>query len=137
MSSPVRVLMTILLVIGVTGCGGGDALPDNERLLSAFEQGRTGVWVSGHGTVQQLLGDETIPGRSNQRMTVLVGDSLNIIVRHSLEDSDRVPVQQGDTISFHGQYEWNGRGGIMNFTHYSQDAPGNGGWIRHDGTRYD
>ena len=137
MATPIRVLMFMLLVLGVAACGEEGAQPDNERLLNAFEQGRTGIWVSGHGTVAQVIGDERIAGSTNQRMTVAVGDELNLIVRHSLDMSDRVPVEQGDTISFHGLYEWNGRGGIINFTHFDQDQPGQGGWIRHEGTRYD
>jgi hypothetical protein len=130
--------MIMVLVIGVTGCGGGDALPGNERLLDAFEQGRTGVWVSGHGTVAQLIGDETRAGEAHQRMVVDVGDgSLDLIVRHSLEQSRRVPVEQGDVVAFQGRYEWNGRGGAIGFTHQDPEQPGGGGWVRHEGTIYD
>lgn len=137
MATHIRVLLIMVLAIGVTGCGGGDALPDNERLLNAFEQGRTGVWVSGHGTVAQLIGDETIAGEVHQRMTVDVGGSLSLIVRHSVEASERVPVAQGDTVAFQGRYEWNGRGGVLGHTHRDPEQPGEGGWIRHDGTLYD
>lgn len=136
MSTHVRVLMSMVLVIGVAGCGGGDALPDNERLLNAFEQGRTGVWISGHGSVMQLIGDETIAGETHQRITVDVDGSLNIIVRHSVERSERVPVTQGDTIAFQGRYEFDGRGGVVGHTHHDPEQPGGGGWIRHEGTVY-
>lgn len=131
------VIVVMVLVIGVAGCGGSDALPDNERLLDAFEQGRTGVWVSGHGTVAQLIGDETVAGESRQRMTVTVEGSLDLIVRHSTQNSGRVPVAQGDTVAFQGRYEWSGRGGLIGFTHHDPEQPGEGGWIRHDGTTYD
>ena len=137
MATRTLVLMIMVLVIGVSGCGGQDALPDNERLLNAFEQGRTGVWVCGHGTVTQLIGDETIAGERHQRMTVDVGNNLNLLVRHSLEDSDRVPVEQGDTVAFQGRYEWNGRGGVLGHTHHDPEQPGEGGWIRHEGTTYE
>lgn len=131
-----RVLMIMVLVSGVAGCG-GDALPDNARLLNAFEQGRTGVWISGHGTVAQLIGDETIAGEVHQRMVVNVADSLDLIVRHTVENSERVPVAQGDTVAFQGRYEWNGRGGVVGFTHHDPEQPGGGGWVRHEGTTYD
>lgn len=130
------VIVVMVLVIGVAGCGGSDALPDNERLLNTFEEGRTGVWVSGHGTVAQLIGDVTVAGEVNQRMTVTVDGSLDLIVRHSTEHSERVPVQQGDTIAFQGRYEWSGRGGLVGLTHHDPDQPGEGGWIRHDGKLY-
>jgi len=132
-----RVLMIMVLVIGVAGCGGGDALPGNERLLNAFEQGRTGVWISGHGSVRQLIGDETIAGETHQRITVNIDDSLTILVRHSVEQSERVPVTQGDTIAFQGRYDFNGRGGVVGHTHHDPEQPGAGGWIRHEGTTYD
>ncbi len=132
-----RVLLIMALVIGVVGCGGGTALPDNERLLNAFERGRTGVWVSGHGTVAQLIGDETVSGEAHQRMVVNVENSLDLIVRHSVEQSERVPVAQGDVVSFQGRYQFNGRGGVVGFTHQDDEQPGGGGWIRHQGSLYD
>lgn len=136
MGTHVRVLIIMVLVIGVAGCG-GNALPDNARLLNAFEQGRTGVWVSGHGTLAQLIGDETVAGEMHQRMVVNIDGSLDVIVRHSVESSQRVPAEQGDTIAFQGRYEWSGRGGVIGHTHRDPEQPGDGGWIRHEGTTYD
>ena len=130
-----RVLMIMALVIGVAGCG-GNALPDNERLLNAFEQGRTGVWVSGHGSVAQLIGDETVSGEVHQRMVVNIETGLALTVRHSIERSERVPVAQGDVVSFQGRYQFNGRGGVLGSTHQDDEEPGGGGWIRHKGTLY-
>lgn len=130
------VLLVMFLVLGVAGCGGGDALPDNQRLIEAFEQGRTGIWVSGHGTVNQLIGDETVDGEIHQRLVVRVSDGLSLIIRHSVEASDRIPLQQGDTVAFQGRYEWNGRGGMLARTHHDPEQPGGGGWIRHKGTLY-
>lgn len=137
MASRYSVLLVVLLVIGVAGCGGGDALPDNERLLNAFEQGRTGVWVSGHGTVAQLIGDEEVSGEPHQRMVVEVSDNLALIVRHSIQQSERVLVAQGEVVAFQGRYEWNGRGGVLGMTHHDPDQPGGGGWIRYKSTLYD
>lgn len=137
MARPHWKCLVMLLVLGVAGCGGGDALPDNERLIQAFEQGRTGVWVSGHGTVSQLIGDEAVDGALHQRLVVRISDGLSLIVRHSVEASDRIPLQQGDTVAFQGRYEWNGRGGVLGRTHHDPDQPGGGGWIRHNGTLYD
>jgi len=137
MTTHPRVLMIMVFVIGVAGCGGGDALPDNERLVNAFEQGRTGVWLSGHGTVMQLIGDETIAGETHQRITVNVDGKVDLLVRHSVEESERVPVSQGDTVAFQGRYGFDGRGGLIAHTHRDPEQPGEGGWIRHDGVLYD
>jgi len=137
MATHARVVMIMVLVIGMAGCGGEEALPDNERLINAFEQGRTGVWVSGHGTVKQLVGDETVAGERHQRIVVDVGEVFDLIVRHSVEASERVPVVQGDTIAFQGRYEFNGRGGVLGFTHHDPEEPGGGGWVRYQGNVYD
>ncbi|QKK03899.1 MAG: DUF3465 domain-containing protein [Pseudomonadota bacterium] len=133
-----RVVLIILMVCGVAGCGGGEDLPPNDRLLAAFEEGRTGVWVSGHGVVAQAIGDETIAGEPHQRMVVRVGDQqLAVIIRHSLSQSDRIPLSDGDTIAFQGRYQFNGRGGVISHTYHDPEQPGSGGWIRHQGQVYD
>lgn len=136
MASPIRVILLFLLVTGVAGCG-GESLPDNARLLTAFEEGRTGVWVSGHGTVSQLIGDETIAGDIHQRMVVDVEGQMSLMIRHSLAQSDRLPIGVRDTIAFQGRYEWNGRGGVLSGTYHDPEQPGSGGWIRHKGVVYD
>ncbi len=137
MARPFTAGLIMLLVIGLAGCDGAGDLPDNARLLDAFVQGRTGVWISGHGTVSQLVGDETISGELYQRIVIQVDASLALVVRHSIERSERVPIALGDTIAFQGRYEWNGRGGVLTQTHHDPDAPGSGGWIRHRGQLYD
>lgn len=137
MARPLTAGLIMLLVIGLAGCGDAGNLPDNARLLGAFEQGQTGIWLSGHGTVTQLIGDEVLSGETHQRMVVQVSDSLTVVVRHSIERSERVPAAHGDTIAFQGRYEWNGRGGALGRTHHDPEAPGRGGWIEHRGQRYD
>lgn len=130
------VLISLLVTIGVAGCG-GDELPDNTRLLNAIEEGRTGIWVSGHGTVTQVLGDQTI-GLPRQRFMVHIDDSApRVMVQHVLSESTRVPVERGDAVSFQGRYEWSGSGGLISLTHRDPDQPGSGGWIRHKGVLYD
>ncbi|MFW5926435.1 MAG: DUF3465 domain-containing protein [Wenzhouxiangella sp.] len=111
-------------------------MPDNERLVEAFENGRTGLWVSGHGTVSQVLSDEML-GFPRQRIMVQVTDSLRVMVQHSMLDSVRVPVERGDVIAFQGRYEFNGNGGNVTLTHSDPEQPGGGGWIRHAGITYD
>lgn len=129
------VLISLLVTLGVVGCG-GDELPDNERLLGAFENGRTGLWVSGHGTVSQVLSDEML-GLPRQRIMVQIDDSLRVMVQHLVMGSMRVPVERGDVIAFQGRYEFNGNGGTVSLTHSDPEQPGGGGWIRHKGITYD
>ncbi|TVS12457.1 MAG: DUF3465 domain-containing protein [Wenzhouxiangella sp.] len=121
-----------LLAVSLAACR-GESLPDNESLETAFAQGRTGVWLSGHGTVvRELVGDAT-----SQRFQVRVSPGLSIVLRHSVQDAGRVPAERGDTIAFHGLYEFHGGGGEISLTHADSDRPGGGGWILHRGIRYD
>ena len=130
------VLVSLLVTLGGAGCGGNE-LPDNSRLLTAFEEGRTGVWVSGHGTIAQVLADETGIGFPRQRFNVRVGDSLTVLVLHTMTESGRVPAQRGDTIAFAGRYDFSASGGFISLTHRDPSQPGSGGWIRHDGVTYE
>lgn len=129
------VVIALFVASVLSGCADDD-LPDNSRLLDAFEQGRTGVWVSGHGTVSQIQPDTSI-GLPQQRFMVRIDDSLRVLVFHSLVESQRVPVERGDTVSFQGRYEFNASGGVILRTHLDPGQPGDGGWIRHEGVVYD
>lgn len=128
--------LTILTCLVLGGCGEGDAPLSNDRLIESFEAGRTGIWVSGQAPVTQILGDEAISGL-HQRFIVRPNDELAVQIRHSLIDSDRIPVERGDVVRFQGYYEWEARGGFVSRTHQDPDQPGGGGWVEHEGTRYD
>lgn len=134
-----RKLISYLLVVTslvLGGCGQGDAPISNDRLIESFEQGRTGIWVSAEAPVVQLLGDEDIAGK-RQRFTIRPNDEIVVQIRHSLDDSERVPVERGDVVRVQGYYEWDARGGFISRTFSDPDQPGGGGWIEHDGKRYD
>lgn len=123
------------MVLG--GCGQGEAPISNDRLLEAFEQGRTGIWVSARAPVVQSLGDERIRGKIHQKFSIRPADNVTVQVRHSVEDAERVPVGPGDVVRVQGYYEWDARGGFISRTFADPDEPGGGGWIEHQGQRYD
>lgn len=129
------VLLTMCLVLG--GCGEGEAPISNDRLVESFEQGRTGIWVSARGPVLETLGDELVAGKMRQRFSLRLTENIIIQVRHSVEDSERVPVEPGDMVSVQGYYQWDARGGFISQTHHDPAQPGSGGWIEVDGKRYD
>lgn len=126
------VLIALLLVLALAGCG-QEELPDNSRLESAFAEGRTGIWVSGHGTVVRPLGSDA----ASQRFLITVGDELSIVLRHQFGDSGPVPAERGDILAFQGRYEFHGGGGEVILTHSDPAQPGGGGWVMHQGTRYE
>lgn len=124
------------LCLVLVGCGSGEAPLSNERLIESFQQGRTGIWVSAEGTVQNLLGDENIDG-TLQRFTIRLNDEVVLQIRHLVDESTRIPVERGDTVRAQGYYTWDARGGFISRTYADPDSPGGGGWVEHEGTRYD
>lgn len=134
-----RVSLSLLFTfccLALAGCGQGAAPISNDRLLESFEQGRTGIWVSAEAPVVHLLGDEDIGGR-RQRFTIRPAEGVTVQVRHSLDDATRVPVERGDIVRVQGYYQWDARGGFISRTFSDPDQPGGGGWIEHEGQRYD
>ena len=129
-------VLIVLFCFVLGGCGEGEAPISNDRLIETFESGRTGIWVSGYGEVTQLLGDENIGGLT-QRFIVKPNDEIQIQIRHSLDNADRIPVERGDEVRFHGYYDWEARGGFLNRTYQDPAEPGGGGWVEHKGIRYD
>lgn len=128
-------ILVLTLVNMLVACA-GDSQPPNDRLAEIFQQGRTGVWVSGHGSVTQAPSD--LPGADpQQRYIVRINEDFTVMILHSLQFSERVPAQRGDVIAFQGRYEWSASGGNISHTHGDAAQPGGGGWIEHDGRRYD
>jgi len=128
--APVLILLAASLV---AACGSGQDLPDNDRLVNAFLNGTTGLWVSGHGRVVRPLGSSS----DNQRFLVEVSDELSLVVRHQVGDRGPVPAESDDIIAFQGRYEFHGGGGEVILTHADPTNPGGGGWIGLKGTRYE
>lgn len=119
----------------LASCGGA-GLPSNDRLVEGFQEGRTGIWVSGHGDVTRpsVIEPGAVP---RQRITVRISPELTVTIRHDLSQAPRVPVERGDTISFQGYYEFDASGGNITRTHADESQPGGGGWIAMAGTRYE
>ncbi|MEM7053293.1 MAG: DUF3465 domain-containing protein [Pseudomonadota bacterium] len=135
MRTSALVLLVMVLSL-IAGCGGSDAEISNDRLLETFSEGRTGIWVSGQAPVTQILGDESIGGNI-QSFVVRLKEYIQVTKMHSLDKADRIPIERGDTVRFHGLYDWNPRGGVVSLTHRDSSQPGDGGWVEHAGTRYD
>ncbi len=126
------VLMGLLVALALAACG-QDELPDNSRLEGAFAEGRTGIWVSGHGTVVRPLGSDA----ASQRFLLRISDDLSVVLRHQVGEAGPIPAERNDVIAFQGRYEFHGGGGEVILTHADPAQPGGGGWVVHQGQRYE
>lgn len=132
MKSVLSKLLLAAIIAMVAGCGGGTSA-SNERLEQAFVEGRSGVWLSGQGTVVRELGTTG----TEQRFQVRISDELTIVLRRDIEAASRINVEPEDRLTFHGRYDFHGGGGTISLTHPDARQPGGGGWIEVNGVRQD
>lgn len=117
----------------------GEAKPvsdSDSSFARAFADRASNLELEGHGTVSELLTDDT-NGARHQRFIVRLDSGQTLLVTHNIDSAPRVSaLRVGDTVSFKGEYEWNAQGGLMHWTHNDPTGSHTTGWIRHDGRTY-
>jgi len=106
-----------------------------DAIMEAFRVRRSGVIVEVAGMVQRVLPDDD-EGSRHQRFILELSNEHTLLVAHNIDLAMRVPLAVGDSITLHGQYEWNERGGLVHWTHHDPQDRREGGWVRHDGRIY-
>lgn len=117
--------------LGPEGTGDGAAL-----LRQAFEERRSGLVVQGRGIVARMLPDE-VEGARHQRFVLRLSDGRALPFAHDIDVALRVPLVPGDEVGFRGRYEWSAEGGSVHGTHHDPRGRQPGGWLEHDGRRYE
>ncbi|MBO6575903.1 MAG: DUF3465 domain-containing protein [Rhodothermales bacterium] len=123
------VLILVALYLVQVSSGPGD-------IETAFEAGQSDVWLSGEGTVVRTLPDDN-EGSRHQRFIVELASGHTVLVSHNIDLAPRLDgLEVGDLVSFHGEYEWNDRGGVIHWTHHDPDGRRMGGWVEFEGQQY-
>lgn len=107
-------------------------------IVRLFQQKRSDVVVAASGPVAKILPDDDDDSDGSGKHQVFLVDLLTGItvkVSHNLEFG-RVPVQQGQVVSFRGKYEWTEKGGTVHWTHHDPRGMHEDGWIELEGRRY-
>jgi hypothetical protein len=108
-----------------------------DPIAAAFAARRSDVPVTGSGRVSRLLGDDSL-GDRHQRFILALDSGQSLLVAHNIDLAPRVgPLAVGDTVEFHGVYEWNDKGGVVHWTHHDPEGRHDAGWIRHRGRTYE
>lgn len=94
-----------------------------------------GEWITVEGTVKRSLPDDN-EGSRHQRFILTLADGKTLLVAHNIDLAKRVPLKKGDTVTLHGRYETNARGGVLHWTHHDPDGRRSGGWVELNGERY-
>ena len=117
--------------------GPGAHAPATNPQATAYADWQSGDQVRGSGTVTRVLSDDN-DGSRHQRFIVEVSPGRTVLIAHNIDLAPRVSsIRVGDAVSFFGEYEWNDRGGVIHWTHHDPRGSHPGGWIEHNGRRYE
>lgn len=115
----------------------GEVVADAQQIKAAFDNQQSDVQVAGTGEVTRMLSDDN-EGSRHQRFIVTLPTGQTVLVSHNIDLAPRIDaLQQGDQVSFYGEYEWNPQGGVVHWTHHDPAGRHPGGWIEHEGRRYE
>jgi hypothetical protein len=117
------------LGFGATGSG-------SNALATAFEQRQSDVQVKGQGKVVKVLPDDN-EGSRHQRFILRLDSGQTLLIAHNIDLAPRIDaLRKGDQVEFHGEYEWNSKGGVVHWTHHDPRGSHIDGWLKHNGKTY-
>ena len=110
---------------------------NNSALIEAFKNKKSDIFVEGSGVVKKLLVDDK-KGSRHQKFLVSISREQTLLFAHNIDLAPRVEnLQIGDAVSFKGEYVYNPKGGVMHWTHKDPQGQKVGGWIQHNGQKYE
>ncbi len=143
-------LIIVLLAIGIAVLGGrlqltpqapitstATTVSDSGAIAAAFRNRAEDLDVTGSGKVTRVLADDN-DGSRHQRFILELSDGHTVLIAHNIDLAPRLDdLRRGDRVAFKGVYEWNDRGGVVHWTHHDPQGRRAGGWLEHDGRRYE
>ena len=111
-------------------------LAEPDALAAAYQSRQSDVQVSGEGVVSRVLADDR-QGSRHQRFILRLHDGQTVLIAHNIDLAPRIKgLKPGDRVEFHGEYEWNERGGVIHWTHHDPQGRHPDGWLKHHGRTY-
>ena len=102
----------------------------------AFASGTSNIQVEGKGTVIRVLSDDENAPR-HQRFIVELASGQTLLITHNIDIAPRISgLEEGDSVSFTGEYVWNAKGGVIHWTHHDPRGRHIAGWVKHNGKTY-
>jgi hypothetical protein len=115
----------------------GATQSDNAAIIQAFKGKKSNIFVEGSGTVKKLLADDN-KGSRHQKFLVTISDEQTLLFAHNIDLAPRLDaLAVGDVVTFRGEYVYNPKGGVMHWTHKDPQGEKQGGWIMHNGQKYE
>jgi len=110
--------------------------PTGDKTTDDFSVQQSGAQVTGEGRVSRILGDDSI-GDRHQRFILRLPSGQTVLIAHNIDIAPRIEgLNVGDTVSFHGEFEWNDKGGVVHWTHRDPQGSHESGWLKHAGRTY-
>ena len=109
----------------------------NQAITDAYQNQLSNIQVSGSGKVSRVLSDDN-KGSRHQRFILRLSSGQTLLVAHNIDLAPRViSLRIGDSVKFFGEYEWNSKGGVIHWTHHDPGGRHVGGWLKHNGRKYE
>jgi hypothetical protein len=106
-------------------------------LRAAYQNHTSSILVTQVGTIISILPDDN-SGNRHQRMIVRLSNGQTLLIAHNIDLAPRIPnPAKGARLTFHGEYEWNAKGGVIHWTHCNPGGAHANGWLEYSGKRYE
>jgi hypothetical protein len=132
-----RILITTSVLFALAWTASACAVPpsgergDDSAIARAFNTRTSNVQVEGEGIVERSLADD-LDGSRHQRFIVRLASGQTILIAHNIDLAPRVEgLQEGERISFYGEYVWNSQGGMVHWTHHDPLGRHVTGWLKY------
>ncbi len=134
----------LLILVAISLYGAIDYYPallqsvsaDDNALINAFNSRKSNIQVIGSGVVIKKLADDN-KGSRHQRFILRLSSGQTVLIAHNIDLAARInSLEEGDVVSFNGEYEWNKKGGVVHWTHRDPSRRHEDGWLQHKGVRY-
>jgi len=107
-----------------------------DTVYQAYQNRQSNLQVQGEGKIVKILPDDN-QGPRHQKFLLEVPGGITILIAHNIDLAPRVPsIIEGDTLGFHGEYEWSEKGGVVHWTHHDPSGGHPGGWLSYRGQKY-
>jgi hypothetical protein len=127
------ILVTALFILNTASFA---AWSNDTVLRQAYKLHKSDFQIQGFGQVERLLPDDK-QGDNHQKFIIRLSSRQTILIAHNIDLAPRIAdLQVGDTIEFYGEYEWSQQGGVIHWTHHDPKKLRAGGWLIHNGKKY-
>jgi len=125
-------LLIVLAFFSLNVLANGD-----QELSTAYAVKSSDVQVGSSGVVLKILSDDNT-GSRHQRFILKLSNGQTILIAHNIDLAPKIEtLRAGDSVEFYGEYEWNNKGGVVHWTHHDPAGRHQGGWLIHNGKKYD